>query len=173
MLKNHYTSQQIVLNSDKNFGDNFFLNSYSYLLLILSLTSVQTSLTDTIILLKVLVMTIQANNRKKESLPQKKLTLLKWSILTYNWELNTFHDPEQKFNAPVFMLNCFVVSWIISCSMRVSFLKPVQTQYIIKAQQKLKQKHHHCSKSLQALPFPLKVPFSKEQPTTCTSETST
>lgn len=75
MLKNHYTSQQIVLNSDKNFGDNFFLNSYSYLLLILSLTSVQTSLTDTIILLKVLVMTIQANNRKKESLPQKKVNI--------------------------------------------------------------------------------------------------
>lgn len=69
------------------------------------------------------------------------------------------------------MLNCFIVSWIISCSQEFHFPKPVQTQYMIKAQQKLKQKHYHCSKSLQALPFPLKAPFSKEKPTPCTSKT--
>lgn len=133
----------------KTFSITFSSNTCSYLSLLLSLASIQTSLTDTITLLKVLVTTIQANREKNITTTKQKKKLA-----GLNWELNTFYYLEQKIKVLMFMLNCFIVPWIISCSQEFHFPKPVQTQYMMKAQQKLKQKHYHCSKSLQALPFP-------------------
>lgn len=68
-LKNHYTSQYIDLNSDKN----FFLQHM--LPVIASELDFCTNKPDTITLLKVLVITIPAN-RKKKSPPQNKLIQL-------------------------------------------------------------------------------------------------
>lgn len=63
-LKNHYTSQQIGLNSDKNFSDNF---SLQHMLPVIGsdLDFCINKPNWYIILLKVLVMTIQANRGKK------------------------------------------------------------------------------------------------------------
>lgn len=162
-LKNLYASQLKGLNSDKNFSITFSSNTCRLPAIGSELGFCPNKSNQYHNFIKD-ISYYNMSKQKKKSPPENKLA-------GYNWELNTFYYLEQKFKAPLFMLNCFVESWIISCSQESHFPKPAQTQYITKVQQKLKQKHYHWSKTLQALPFPLKIPFSKEQPITCTSKT--